>query len=461
MSANNGNDGEQRLRKFIRDSFRPPQDEGLGWWLLQHGCIPVIAIIVTIIVAFIAGTYAIQVKQTSEAVPPTPTPPPEIQEFSVHPSEITVGEKVTIRWEVSGVKSVSIEPLARTFPSEGEIFHSPPETTEYRLFVVTADGEQIEGKVWQVIVNPPSPTPTSTSTSTSTPPDPQTPIVTTTITSTPIPSPTPTATSTPIPPGVTCISNDPGRTGWRLGERLPASGCSCLTGNWFCCPADGPNQQWRLLRGVVLPVGEAPTYPDFTNRPPAAAAAWGQRWARHNYRLNFFNVVAPISRIGLIVGQQPGPQNQCLPFGSIASIQVGVAPTPEPLPDLIVEDIGRPSVNCPGAASLTPPSDTIIQRGPEEPCVTEVSFTVANVGAGDAGPFNIRVVFDPPQPVIVNQPDDDGLGAGETQTFTITVPPEGNCFVGHCRVCITVDSEFDVTEANERNNRLCQTHGGG
>lgn len=111
-------------------------------------------------------------------------------------------------------------------------------------------------------------------------------------------------------------------------------------------------------------------------------------------------------------------------------------------PDLVVRDIGRPAVSCPGGGGT---------------CTTTVSFTVANVGAGDSGPFEVQAVFDPGQSVVVNQPVPAGLGAGAAQTLTVTTPPGGNCFDPDCTITVTVDSTRAVDECNERNNQSSET----
>jgi hypothetical protein len=115
-------------------------------------------------------------------------------------------------------------------------------------------------------------------------------------------------------------------------------------------------------------------------------------------------------------------------------------PEPKP-PDLRVRDIGRPQVTCPGGSGT---------------CVTTVSITIANVGAGNAGAFNVRIVFDPAQSVVVNQPFTD-LAAGAAVTFTATTPRGGNCFDPDCTICVTVDSDNTVEESDEGNNVLCET----
>jgi hypothetical protein len=111
------------------------------------------------------------------------------------------------------------------------------------------------------------------------------------------------------------------------------------------------------------------------------------------------------------------------------------------LPDLIVKDIDTIRVNCPPVGG---------------PCVTTVRYTITNIGTGNAGAFNIRVVCDPGQSVVVNQ-SVAGLAAGAVMSFTVTTPPGGNCFDPDCTVCVAVDSNNTVEESNEGNNQLCKT----
>jgi serine/threonine protein kinase len=80
----------------------------------------------------------------------TPTPAPEVVRFEVFPSEITQGEEVRIEWEVSGVSSVTIEPMVReSASSSGSMSHKPGETTSYKL-----EFEGGESQVIEVVVNP-------------------------------------------------------------------------------------------------------------------------------------------------------------------------------------------------------------------------------------------------------------------------------------------------------------------
>lgn len=130
---------------------------------------------------------------------------------------------------------------------------------------------------------------------------------------------------------------------------------------------------------------------------------------------------------------------------TIAPRKLAAAPTK--LADLIVRDIDLDSlsVSCPGGAGT---------------CVTKVQVTIANIGAGDAGPFNTLNVLDPVQSVMVNQPSPGGLGAGMQSTFNVTTPPGGNCFDSDCTICVFVDDNDAVTESDETNNQLCRTKPG-
>ena len=121
-----------------------------------------------------------------------------------------------------------------------------------------------------------------------------------------------------------------------------------------------------------------------------------------------------------------------------------VTPPPQKCPDLIVQNFVPNSlkVDCPGGPGT---------------CVTTVSFTIANVGTGNAGAFNIRIVLDPAASVVVNKAVPGGLAAGATLTFTISTPPGGSCFDSDCTICVTVDSDNTVEECNEGNNKLCKT----
>ena len=84
-------------------------------------------------------------------------------------------------------------------------------------------------------------------------------------------------------------------------------------------------------------------------------------------------------------------------------------------------------------------------------CAITLTFTIVNIGLGDAGPFNVLAKVDPglAQQGTVSVVS---LAAGATTTLTITLPPGGNCYDPDCAVEITVDSDNDVIESNEGNN---------
>ena len=115
--------------------------------------------------------------------------------------------------------------------------------------------------------------------------------------------------------------------------------------------------------------------------------------------------------------------------------------TPTPKADLTVISIDPVDVNCGtvGASVL---------------CTSTVTFTIANIGVVDAGPFKVLVRADPglAQQGTVNVAS---LAAGATTTLTITLPAGGNCYDPDCDICITVDSDSEVIESNEGNNDLC------
>ena len=81
-------------------------------------------------------------------------------------------------------------------------------------------------------------------------------------------------------------------------------------------------------------------------------------------------------------------------------------------------------------------------------------MTVANIGAGDAGPFTVRTILDPNQSVIVDRFVANGLQSGDQLTLSVTTPPGGNCFDPDCTISATADSGGTVNECNEGNNTL-------
>ena len=119
---------------------------------------------------------------------------------------------------------------------------------------------------------------------------------------------------------------------------------------------------------------------------------------------------------------------------------------PERLADLTVSNIniGRLVVRCPNGQGS---------------CVAAVPVTVSNIGAADAGPFQLEVRFDPGQSTVVNR-NLPGLAAGASSTITIQTPASDNCFDPDCTICAFADSLDAVQESDESNNKLCRTRQG-
>jgi len=126
----------------------------------------------------------------------------------------------------------------------------------------------------------------------------------------------------------------------------------------------------------------------------------------------------------------------------ISFIVLVIGCTPTPKAELTVLSLDPPDVNC-GAVSVA------------GSCTTTVTFTIANTGTVDAGPFKVLVQADPglAQQGTVSVVS---LAAGATTTLTITLPAGGNCFDSDCTICITVDSDNEVIESNEGNNYYCE-----
>jgi len=124
---------------------------------------------------------------------------------------------------------------------------------------------------------------------------------------------------------------------------------------------------------------------------------------------------------------------------SFIILMIGCTPTPKA--DLAVVSLDPPVVNC-----------SIVAVG----CTTTVTFTIANTGSVDAGPFKVLVQADPG---LAQQGTLSvvSLAAGATTTLTIILPAGGNCFDSDCTICITVDSDNEVIESNEGDNYYCET----
>jgi subtilase family serine protease len=115
----------------------------------------------------------------------------------------------------------------------------------------------------------------------------------------------------------------------------------------------------------------------------------------------------------------------------------------EQCPDLIVQsiDLNTLEVDCFGNVGA-------IQ------CTTTVTFSVANTGTVESAPFDVRIVMDPSQNVVVNHNVSGGLAAGATKIITVTSPPGGNCYDPDCTITIIVDPADAIFECDETNNEL-------
>jgi peptidoglycan-associated lipoprotein len=106
-------------------------------------------------------------------VPPPPPPPPapvkqeapppkpsaRVVNFTVEPATIQRGQSATLRWEVTGAESVTIEPGIGTVPASGSRQIYPNESTTYTLTARGPGGN--DGRTARVTVTePPAPAPT-------------------------------------------------------------------------------------------------------------------------------------------------------------------------------------------------------------------------------------------------------------------------------------------------------------
>lgn len=82
--------------------------------------------------------------------------PPVVKSFDVNPSTITQGQTATLQWNVSGAKSVSIEPGIGTMSSVGTQSISPSTSTTYTLSATNGAGSTTSTTTVVVTVkNPP------------------------------------------------------------------------------------------------------------------------------------------------------------------------------------------------------------------------------------------------------------------------------------------------------------------
>jgi hypothetical protein len=85
----------------------------------------------------------------------TPYPAPSIKQFDVGPQAITLGDQVTLAWNVVGVNKVKITGVENDLPATGTLTVRPTQNTSFVLTAETPDGQKVTSAQYQVIVNPP------------------------------------------------------------------------------------------------------------------------------------------------------------------------------------------------------------------------------------------------------------------------------------------------------------------
>ncbi|WP_227269356.1 CARDB domain-containing protein [Roseobacter weihaiensis] len=148
------------------------------------------------------------------------------------------------------------------------------------------------------------------------------------------------------------------------------------------------------------------------------------------------------------------PHHGC-PAGPSVSTTLDVVPIKEhiidrkapPVPlcsDLTVGGLSTPRVRCPEGAGS---------------CVTQLDYTVANIGVAASGPFEAVATLDPQQSVTVLE-SLSSLLPGQSRTVSVVTPPGGNCFDPDCTVRVVVDPANGIAECREDNNTATATTGG-
>lgn len=237
---------------------------------------------------------------------------------------------------------------------------------------------------------------------------PPTPTPTPTITPSPTPSPTPTVKPYAVPRLLepeheTTFYERPVTLRWEWDGRL------------------GPNEYFDVR---VWYGGQAHTGIDQTDERSYTIGARNSIW-RFGPGWYHWQIVVVEARNGQVVRELSAPSQEWA-FEWVRG-----------RPDLVVQELAYPEVDCDSYG-----------------CETTVTFTVANVGEADAGPFDVLVATDPDQQRTVRV---DGLAAGEARTLTVTSPVGGNCYNPDCTVCVRVDPEGEVSESGEQNNEDCRT----
>jgi uncharacterized protein YraI len=171
----------------------------------------------------------------------------------------------------------------------------------------------------------------------------------------------------------------------------------------------------------------------------AAGSCTTLRWNVENARAVYLNGEGVVGNSSLQVCPSSTTTYSLLVVGQCRQLESAVTVYAEPVgqPDLVVE-----------VYNFTPSCDS-------GGCYTDVEFYVSNIGSADAGYFDIVTRADgADSPSVIGM---DGLGAGATEYFSVTLGPGGNCYDPDCTVSVTVDSYDYVPESNEGNNTTSQT----
>ena len=126
-------------------------------------------------------------------------------------------------------------------------------------------------------------------------------------------------------------------------------------------------------------------------------------------------------------------------FQLIACQCEDVVPTEPEFADLMVADFSFMDVDCFGSPVV---------------CTTAVTFTIV-----DAGPFNVEVMMDPDQMMVVNHPV-QSLAAGANMEISVVSGEGGNCYDPDCLIRIFVDSDDVIKELREDNNTRIRNFNG-
>ncbi len=119
------------------------------------------------------------------------------------------------------------------------------------------------------------------------------------------------------------------------------------------------------------------------------------------------------------------------------------------LPDLVVSNIISLEVgNC------FPIESPAVGAGGGQigcgPC-SILKFTIRNEGKGEAGPFNAKAIFGDAFTIV----EIPGLAVDSEIQVTAISPPGVDCSGNRCEVCAVADSNGNLEETKEDNNRLC------